>query len=55
MTNDQAKRTVMVGFRLPVELYARIKDDADQAGQKLVVWFTRAAMEKLSQNKQEEK
>jgi len=38
-------------LRLPKELYERIKADASEAGQTLVVWFTRAALARLD-NKQ---
>ncbi len=41
---SEQPKFVSVTIRLPRELYAKIKDDADLAGQKIVMWFTRAAL-----------
>lgn len=47
MPMDGPKPTVAFTVRIPEDLYARIKSDADAAGQKLVAWFIRAALARL--------
>ncbi len=44
---ETPKDTVIITLRLPKDLHAKIKADADIAGQKIITWMMRAALARL--------